>query len=191
MLAYGVIHFIDSELNAFVKQTVTKNVDKTKASETKLKGKMCCPVCKSGVMRLNYWLKQYSCENCLSKLPVENAKNIWFCENCNALLNSQNGFAPDSLKHICQVCGYENDTTTDTVRGICADCGKILTEPTATLCENCKQIRRENTRNAVIATGVVAVGMVAGVAKALVTNEGDEDNNSLPEGNNADYYYDS
>lgn len=91
---------------------------------------------------------------------------FWFCDECETHLNNQEGFNIKSAKHICRNCGYENDTTTNNIKGICSDCGKVLPNPDATLCANCRQVRLEKAKQWLITAGKVvgAVAVVAGVA---------------------------
>ena len=111
---------------------------------------MFCPVCKKGKMiiakKLNLWI----CEDCnyqLSNKEFENNYVFWFCDECESYLNNQDGFDITSNKHICRNCGYENDTTENNIKGCCSDCGKLISNPEATICVECRNIRKKKQHN--------------------------------------------
>lgn len=60
---------------------------------------------------------------------------------------------------------------------MCSDCGKLISDPDATLCLDCKRARREKAKQWLITAGKVvgAVAAVAGVAY-LASQSTDEDN---------------
>lgn len=108
----------------------------------------------------------WTCENCDYELSVDEFEDdyvFWFCDECGAYLNDQDGFDRNASKHICQNCGYENDTTLDNIKGICSDCGKVIADPEATLCEDCRQARKDKAKE-----NLKTIGKVAGVVAAAV-----------------------
>ncbi|MCC8097574.1 MAG: hypothetical protein LIO44_03255 [Eubacterium sp.] len=131
---------------------------------------MLCPCCQNGIMRINKASTVWTCENCNYELSVDEFEDdyvFWFCDECGAYLNNQDGFDRSASKHICRNCGYENDTTFDNIKGICADCRKVIEDPEATLCEGCRQIRKnkakkrfENAGKAVVAAAIAVSVMI-------------------------------
>ena len=132
----------------------------------KIKKWMFCPACQNGKMTINKKSTMWTCEECGYKLYADKFEDdyvFWFCDECNTYLNNQEGFDRKSSKHICRKCGYENDTTFDNVKAICSDCSKIIPDPDATLCAECRQTRRQKAKDWLITAGKV-VGVVAAVA---------------------------
>ena len=103
---------------------------------------------------------------------------FWFCDECEAYLNIQDGFNRDARKHLCKKCGYENDTTFENIKGTCSDCGKILPDPDATLCADCRQARREKAKQWLITAGKVAAGIAVVVGVAVLAASAAEDDDS-------------
>ena len=141
---------------------------------------MFCPACKSGKMTFNKKKSLWTCEDCgyhFSEQYFLNDCVFWFCDECEAYLNNQEGFNKKSAKHICRNCGYENDTTFNNIKGICSDCGKVLPNPNATLCSDCRQARLEKAKEWLIKARKV-VGVVAatvGEAALAASTAGDDD----------------
>ena len=132
----------------------------------KIKKWMFCPACKDGKMNINKNSTMWICEKCGYKLSEDEFEDnyvFWFCDECESYLNIQEGFDRKSKKHICKKCGYENDTSFSNIKGICSDCGKIISDTDATLCKDCKQVRKEKAKQWVINAAKV-VGTVAAVA---------------------------
>ena len=152
----------------------------------KIKKWMFCPACQHGKMTINKASTMWTCEECGYKLSADEFEDdyvFWFCDECNAYLNNQDGFDCHAAKHICQNCGYENDTTLENVKGICSDCGKIIPDPDATLCADCRLIRKQKAKEWLIAAGKVVgvVAAVAGVAYlASQATDDDDDINYAP-----------
>lgn len=151
---------------------------------------MFCPACKNGRMTFNKKKSQWTCEECGYHFSEEYFLDdcvFWFCDECETYLNNQEGFDPHGSRHICQNCGYENDTTFDNIKGVCSDCGKKLPNPDATLCANCREARRQRAKEWLIKAGKV-VGVVAAVVGAValaVSAAGDDDTTDytpLPDG---------
>ncbi len=149
---------------------------------------MFCPACKNGKMTFNKKKLLWTCEDCgyhFSEQYFLNDCVFWFCDECEAYLNNQEGFNKKSAKHICRNCGYENDTTFNNIKGICSDCGKVLPNPDATLCADCRQVRLEKAKEWLKVAAGVAV--VVGTAILAASTSDDENENtaytSLPSGN--------
>ena len=147
----------------------------------RIKKRMRCPACKDGEMIINNKASFWVCKDCGYKLSADEFEDdyvFWFCDECESYLNNQEGFDCHAPKHICRNCGYENDTSVNNIMGICADCGRILPDPTATLCADCRQARRDAAKRWLITAGKVA-GTVAAVAGAiyLATRETDNHEN--------------
>lgn len=141
----------------------------TYAYVRKIKKWMFCPACQNGKMSINKKSTMWTCEDCgyqLSADEFENGYVFWFCDECGAYLNRQKGFDIHSARHICTVCGYENDTTSDNVKGICSDCGKVIPDPDGTLCADCRIARRQKAKERLASLGKV-VGIAAAVAGAV------------------------
>ncbi|MCD8336247.1 MAG: hypothetical protein LUD18_03055 [Lachnospiraceae bacterium] len=130
---------------------------------------MLCPCCQNGKMRIDKASTMWTCENCDYELSADEFEDdyvFWFCDECEAYLNDQDGFDRNASKHICQNCGYENDTTLDNIKGICSDCGKVIADPEATLCEECKELRKKKAKQWLAKAGKV-VGIAAAVAGTI------------------------
>ncbi len=137
----------------------------TYAYVRRIKKWMFCPACQQGKMTIDKNSIIWTCENCGYELTADEFEDdyvFWFCDECNSYLNNQEGFDRKASRHICRSCGYENDTTFDNVKGICSDCGKIIPNPNATLCADCKQARKDKAK-----AWLAAAGKVAGVAVAV------------------------
>lgn len=162
----------------------------------KIKKWMFCPACQKGKMTIDKKSTVWTCEDCGYKLSADEFEDnyvFWFCDECQTYLNNQDGFDRNAAKHICRNCGYENDTTFENVKGICSDCGKIIPNPDATLCADCRQHRREKAKEWLITAGKV-VGVAAAVvgavcvAAAAAGDESDENTDYTPiyDGDDAD-----
>ncbi len=151
-----------------------------------LKKWMFCPSCKNGKMSFNKKTSHWVCEDCGYGFSEEYFLDdcvFWFCDECETYLNNQEDFDRNASKHICRNCGYENDTTFDNIKGTCADCGKLLPNPDATLCADCRQVRREKAKQWLITTGKVAAGIAVVVGAAVLAasaTEDDEDTDYTP-----------
>lgn len=92
-------------------------------------------------------------------------------------MKNQEGFDCGAAHHICTNCGYENDTTLDNIKGICSDCGKVIADPEATLCPDCKQSREQKAKEWLAKAGKVVGGVtaVAGTAVYLASQISNDD----------------
>lgn len=162
----------------------------TSAYIRRIKKWMFCPACQNGKMTINKKSTLWTCEDCgytLSADEFEDDYVFWFCDECNTYLNNQDGFDRHASRHICQKCGYENDTTFDNVKGMCSDCGKIISDPDATLCIDCKQARKVKakewlkTAGKVVGVAAVAVG-TAYLASQSSGDDGNTDYKYIPDG---------
>lgn len=159
-----------------------------------LKKWMFCPSCKKGKMSFNKKTSHWMCEDCgygFSEKYFLDDCVFWFCDECETYLNNQEGFDRNASKHICRNCGYENDTTFDNIKGTCSDCGKLLPNPDATLCADCRQARREKAKQWLITAGKVAAGIAVVVGAAVLAasaaeDDEDTDYTPLPEGDSND-----
>lgn len=134
----------------------------------RIKKWMFCPACQSGKMTINKKSTMWTCEDCGYRLSADEFEDdyvFWFCDECGTYLNTQEGFERQGSRHICRNCGYENDTTFENIKGTCSDCGKTIPDPDATLCADCKQLRKKKAKEWLIKAGKV-VGVVAAVAGA-------------------------
>lgn len=146
----------------------------------KIKKWMFCPACQNGKMTINRKSTVWTCEECEYKLSADEYEDnyvFWFCDECNAYLNNQNGFDRRASFHICQKCGYKNDTTFDNVKGICSDCGKVIPDPDGTLCIDCKQARKTRAKEWLMSVGkaVGAAVVVAGATYLASQSTSDDD----------------
>ena len=135
----------------------------------KIKKWMFCPACQSGKMTIDKKSPVWTCINCgyeLSADEFENDYTFWFCDECSSYLNNQEGFDKTASRHICRVCGYENDTTFTNVKGIWSDCGAIVPDADSTLCEGCRNARKEKA-NTWLSTASKVAGAVVAVARAI------------------------
>lgn len=140
----------------------------------RIKKWMFCPACQDGKMTINKKSTMWACEKCGYKLSAEEFEDdyvFWFCDECNAYLNIQEGFDCNAKKHVCTKCGYESDTTFDNIKGICSDCSKLLPDPEATLCHDCKQARLQKAKDIASTIGVVAGAVAVGIASASGESE--------------------
>lgn len=149
----------------------------------RIKKWMFCPACQNGKMSIDKKSTMWTCEDCNYKLSADEFEDdyiFWFCDDCNTYLNAQEGFDRNASKHICRKCGFENDTTFENLRGICVDCGKILPDPDATLCVDCKLERHKIAKKRFTDTGkfIGAVAVVAGATYVTTQARNNiEDNN--------------
>lgn len=151
----------------------------------KIKKWMYCPSCQSSKMSLNKNSTVWTCEHCGYQLSADEFEDdyvFWFCDECNSYLNNQEGFNQKAGRHICEKCGYKNDTTFDNIKGVCSDCGKIIPDPNVSLCVDCKIIRKqkakENLMTASKFVGVVAATVGATYLASRVSDtENDENSN--------------
>ncbi len=136
-----------------------------------------CPVCHKKML-FSKSKTSWVCNNCDYKILEKDFIDdfvFWFCDECSTYLNCQEGFDKKSSKHICQECGYENDTTFDNVKGICVDCGKALANPEAHLCENCKKQRKERAKEWLIKAGKVFGTTVVLIGSAYLALRASDD----------------
>lgn len=122
----------------------------------KIKKWMHCPACQNGKMTIDKKSTVWICEVCGYKLSADEFEDdyvFWFCDECNTYLNNQEGFDRKASKHICQKCGFENNITSDNIKGICSDCGKILPDPDATRCADCKILHMQKISETLLAIG--------------------------------------
>jgi hypothetical protein len=151
---------------------------------------MFCPSCKNGKMSFNKKTSNWVCEDCGYGFSEEYFLDdcvFWFCDECETYLNNQEGFDKNASKHICRNCGYENDTTFDNIKGICSDCGKLLPNPDATLCADCREARREKAKQWLkVATGIAVVVGAAVVATSATEDNENTDYTPLPNDNSDD-----
>lgn len=141
---------------------------------------MLCPACKSGKMTFNKKNTKWTCEDCGYFFTEEYFLNdcvFWFCDECETYLNNQEDFDYHATKHVCRKCGYENDISFENIKGICTDCRKVLPDPEATLCANCRQIRRKKAKQWLIDTGKT-VGVIAAVAGVVYLAAATDDENT-------------
>lgn len=94
-------------------------IDKTTYIYIKqIKKWMECPVCHSKMV-FNKLTKSWVCQDCpycLSEAEFLDDYVFWFCDKCGTYLNIQSGFDRKANKHICQRCGFENNTTAANIR---------------------------------------------------------------------------
>lgn len=149
----------------------------------RIKRWMECPVCYKR-MTFNKSRKSWICNGCAYEISEKAFLDdfvLWFCDECNYYLNNQEGFDKQSKKHICTNCGFENDTTFDNVKGMCIDCGKLLPNPTSSLCDECKQLRKQKAKEWLIKAGkaVGAVAVMAGTVYLASQSSENTDNENL------------
>ena len=158
---------------------------------------MFCPACKEGKMTLNKKASLWTCEDCGYNFSEEYFLDdcvFWFCDECNSYLNNQEGFDRNASRHVCQECGYENDTTFTNIKGVCSDCGKLLPNPEATLCADCRQLRRNKAKKLAVEglkiTCVAAVAVGAAYLASQTSSDDEDDDLSnytpLPDCDNDD-----
>ena len=158
---------------------------------------MFCPACKNGKMTFNKKTSLWTCEDCgyhFSEQYFLDDCVFWFCDECETYLNNQEGFDRKASRHICRNCGYENDTTFDNIKGTCSECGKILPDPDATLCADCRQARHEKAKQWLITAGKVAAGIAVVVGAAVIAASATEDDENtdyspLPDDDSDDEVY--
>ena len=146
----------------------------------RIKKWMFCPACKNGKMTFNKKKSLWVCEDCGYHFSEEYFLDdcvFWFCDECEAYLNNQKGFEKSADRHICERCGYENDTTFDNIKGTCVDCGKLLPNQDATLCADCREIRRKEAKKRIAKVGQV-VGLAAVAIGAIALASNGNDNNA-------------
>lgn len=107
---------------------------------------------------------------------IRKIRKWMFCPVCH---DGKMTINKDSTVWTCEKCGYENDTSFSNVKGVCSDCGKIIPDPEATLCIDCRQSRKEKTKQRLINAAKI-VGTVAAVASVayLASQPSDEDENN-------------
>lgn len=150
---------------------------------------MFCPACQAGKMTLNKKSSLWTCEDCGYNFSEEYFLDdcvFWFCDECNTYLNNQDGFDRNALRHICQKCGYENDTTFDNIKGICSDCNKLLPDPDATLCADCRQTRIDKAKKwaveglKIAGVAAVAIGAAYLSSQTAANDESEDAQNYTP-----------
>lgn len=144
----------------------------------KIKKWMFCPACQNGNMTIDKKSTVWTCEDCGYKLSADEFEDdyiFWFCDECGTYLNIQEGFDKTAARHICKNCGYENDTVFKNIKGTCSDCGKILTNPDATLCIDCK---KEKAKRRLITAGKVIGTAAAVVGTIYIASQSSEDDDS-------------
>lgn len=155
----------------------------------RIKRWMKCPVCHEKMTFKKdpkFWICD-SCQYTIAEKEFLDDLVLWICDECNTNLNCQEGFDEHSSRHICRVCGYENDIILNNIKGICIDCGKVKRNPNATLCDGCKQIRKQKAKEWLKTTGKVvgvaaAVSAVAYLASQASDNDEKIDYTPLPNG---------
>ena len=114
----------------------------------KIKRWMHCPIC-NNKMFFNTNSSNWICDGCkysLSETEFLDDYIFWFCDCCNTYLNIQSGFDRKVTQHVCEICGFDNNTTPSNIVGICKDCGKHIDNPNTTICEDCKIVRLEKVQ---------------------------------------------
>ena len=132
---------------------------------------MFCPACEISKMSFNKKTSSWVCEDCGYSFTEEYFLNdcvFWFCDECEIYLNNQEGFDQHNLKHICQNCGYENVTTSNSIKGICAECGKLLPNPSLSICSDCREVRHRKIKKWVIEAGKKIGGVALAVGAAYL-----------------------
>ena len=107
-----------------------------------------CPVCHRKMI-FEKGRSAWVCNDCSYALPEEEFLDdfvFWFCDGCNEYLNVQDGFDRKRTNWVCTKCGFDNDITFANLRGQCKDCGKLLMNPDATICSECKTIRMRKAK---------------------------------------------
>ena len=85
----------------------------------RIKKWMFCPACHDGKMQINRASTLWKCEDCKYTLSADEFEDnyvFWFCDECGTYLNIQSGFNRKASKHICQRCGFENDTSPNNIK---------------------------------------------------------------------------
>lgn len=159
----------------------------------RIKKWMDCPACRNGKMAINKASTLWQCEDCGYKLSADEFEDdyvFWFCDECESYLNSQDGFDRKATRHVCQICGHANDTTPANIKGTCVDCGKLLPDPDAKRCVDCRLKRREKIKKGVIIGSVATVLLAIAAAVSSTSQDDAEDDNSpkplLPDGDPED-----
>ena len=84
----------------------------------KIKKYIECPVCHCRMYfnkRTISW-ECLECSYCISEAEFLDNYVFWFCDECGTYLNVQSGFDRNANNHICQCCGFENDTTAANIK---------------------------------------------------------------------------
>lgn len=138
---------------------------------------MFCPVCNQK-MHFSKTSKSWSCNSCnYSLLESEFLDDFvfWFCDGCETYLNIQKSFNRKAESHICEKCGFNNDTTFSNIKGQCKDCGKLLNNPDATICQDCKTKRIEKARDFCLKAASICEELSSTLNKKEETKEGDNE----------------
>ena len=125
---------------------------------------MFCPSCEDGKMKFDKETGCWVCPDCgyhFSESYFSDNCIFWFCDQCDAYLNEQEGFDEENVTHVCTECGFENQLTVDNVNGVCSECGVILPDADDTLCEECREVKKEETREKLLLVGKISAGIVA------------------------------
>lgn len=166
-------HFINKEMDCKKKKTIKDRMKNFyNRNIKKWRG---CPACPTGKMSINKKSAMWTCEDCgyqISEKELEDGYMFLFCNECGSYLNTQDGFDYNANKNICKNCGHENNMSFENIKGKCIDCGKLLPDPNATLCVDCRLSRREKTTNKLIVAGVVTAAVVGA---ACLAGESDDD----------------
>ncbi len=102
-----------------------------------------CPVCHK-TLKFDKSTSSWVCDDCKYSLTEKEFLDdyvFWFCDGCGTYMNVQEGFDRKGKRWICTECGFDNDITDGNIKGECKDCGKLLDNPDADLCEDCKILR--------------------------------------------------
>lgn len=108
---------------------------------------------------------------CLSEEDLLENCVFWYCDGCGACLNVQEGFDQNASKHICNDCGFENDTTEDNIIRVCSDCGTQLSESDKKRCPSCQKELQKKTNKRLAVAGAVVAGAAAVVGVAAVATK--------------------
>lgn len=136
-----------------------------------------CPVCNHKLLFSKNSIS-WCCNHCgysLKETEFLDDYVFWFCDCCGTYLNIQNGFNRNGLNHICEKCGFNNDTTFSNIKGECRDCRKLLDNPNATICDDCKTYRLEKAKEF-----FDNVAEVCDQASSALKNESNENEDTEP-----------
>lgn len=132
--------------------------------------KMFCPACQDGQMSFYKNAHFWQCEQCgyrIFQKELDNNYLFWFCDECGAFLNNQVGFNQDSYYHICTTCNHKNYLDANNIKNICRTCGTVIPDD-QTLCEECKQKRKQKRKDNLMVAGQVAAAIAVVAAAAYL-----------------------